>query len=190
MRKTAFIPLFFIVILLSCSQEKRVDMIFVNGHIQTVNETLTIAEAMAIKDGKIMAVGTDDQILSQYQAKETRDLQGRYVYPGFIDPHSHFMGYSMNLLRANLWMSGSMEEIVERLKAHQETMIGDWLQGRGWDQNLFMVREMPDNRLLNEAFPDVPVYIIRVDGHAAVANDKALELAEASHNYAQCLTFE
>ncbi len=182
MRKTAFIPLFFIVILLSCSQEKRVDMIFVNGHIQTVNETLTIAEAMAIKDGKIMAVGTDDQILSQYQAKETRDLQGRYVYPGFIDPHSHFMGYSMNLLRANLWMSESMEEIVERLKAHQKTMIGDWLQGRGWDQNLFEVKEMPDNRLLNEAFPDVPVYIIRVDGHAAVANDKALEMAGITGN--------
>jgi predicted amidohydrolase YtcJ len=171
------IPALLITTLLSCSTRQQADLILTHGNIYAIDEAFGVYEAMAVKDGKILKLGSNESILAEYRASEVVDLEGKFVYPGFIDPHSHFIGYSLNLLRANLWMSESMEEIVERLQAHQETMMGDWLLGRGWDQNLFEVREMPDNNLLNKAFPDIPVYIVRVDGHAAVANDKALEMA-------------
>ncbi len=171
---TALLTVFFT---LSCTRQQKADLLLYNGNIYTVDDSFKVAEAIVVKDGKILAVGKTSDIMADFSAIETIDLQGRYVYPGFIDPHSHFIGYSMNLLHANLWMSASMEEIVDRLTEHKGNMMGDWLQGRGWDQNLFEVAVMPDNSLLNAAFPDIPVYIVRVDGHAAVANDKALELA-------------
>jgi predicted amidohydrolase YtcJ len=176
-----------IFILSSCTEKPSADFILTNGNIQTVDENLTVVEAMAVKDGLILATGQTDSLLSVFNAQKIIDLEGKYVYPGFIDPHSHFIGYSMNLLHANLWMSASMNEIIERLKLHQNTMMGEWLQGRGWDQNLFENKEMPDNSLLNSAFPDIPVYLVRVDGHAAVANDMALQLAgiiaESTHRW-------
>ncbi len=171
------IPALLIPTLLSCSNRQQADLILTHGNIYSIDETFGIYEAMAVENGKILEIGSTESILGAYRAPKVINLDGKFVYPGFIDPHSHFIGYSLNLLRANLWMSESMEEIVDRLQAHRETMMGEWLLGRGWDQNLFEVKEMPDNNLLNEAFPDVPVYIVRVDGHAAVANDKALELA-------------
>ena len=172
-----FIPVLLFTTLVSCSTRQQADLILTHGKIYAVDDDFGVFEAMAVKDGKIIETGSNETILGAYRASQVVNLDGKFVYPGFIDPHSHFIGYSLNLLRANLWMSESMEEIVDRLQAHRETMMGDWLQGRGWDQNLFEVKEMPDNNLLNEAFPDVPVYIVRVDGHAAVANDKALEMA-------------
>jgi predicted amidohydrolase YtcJ len=165
------------IMITSCSKKQAADLVLINGIIQTVDENLTVVEAMAVKDGKILFTGTTESVLSGYKSKQTIDLQGKYVYPGLIDPHSHFSGYAMNLMHASLWMAASMEEIVYRLTTHYENMPGEWLQGRGWDQNLFADKKMPDNRLLNENFPDVPVYLVRVDGHAALANDKALELA-------------
>jgi predicted amidohydrolase YtcJ len=177
MRQT-LLPIFtLILILFGCTQKEKADMIVINGNIQTVDENLRVVEAIAIKDKRILMTGTTDEILSRFESEDTTNMAGRYVYPGLIDPHSHFVGYSTNLLRANLWMSESMEEIVKRLQNHREVMIGEWLQGRGWDQNLFRKKQMPNNQLLNAAFPDIPVYIIRVDGHAALANDKALEMA-------------
>ena len=163
--------------LISCTTHQQADLILTHGNIYAVDDDFQVFEAMAVKDGKILETGSNTSILETYRSPKVVDLDGKFVYPGFIDPHSHFIGYSLNLLRVNLWMSESMEEITERLQAHQQSMMGDWLQGRGWDQNLFLVKEMPDNTLLNEAFPDIPVYIVRVDGHAAVVNNKALEMA-------------
>jgi predicted amidohydrolase YtcJ len=169
--------LFNLLMMISCTVREKADLILTGGKIYAVDDNFGFYEAMAIKDGKILEVGDQDKIKSRYRADQVIDLAGRFVYPGFIDPHSHFIGYAMNLQRANLWMSGSMEEIVERLKEHRQKLPSEWLLGRGWDQNLFAIREMPDNTLLNQNFPDIPVYIVRVDGHAAVVNDKALELA-------------
>lgn len=178
MQKFLIIPVIVAAMLtFGCTHKQKADLLLHNGKIYTVDADFQQAEAMAIKEGKILAVGKDDDILTLFEATESVDLEGKYVYPGFMDPHSHFTGYSMNLMHANLWMSNSMEEIVERLDRKKETMMGEWLQGRGWDQNLFEIKNMPDNNLLNAAFPDTPVYIVRVDGHAAVANDKALQLA-------------
>jgi predicted amidohydrolase YtcJ len=169
--------LFILLMMISCTVREQADLILTGGKIYPVDEIFGLYEAMAIKDGKILDVGDGEKIKNRYKADQVIDLAGRFVYPGFIDPHSHFIGYAMNLQRANLWMSGSMEQIVERLKIHRQQLPSDWLLGRGWDQNLFEIRKMPDNALLNQNFPDIPVYIVRVDGHAAVVNDKALELA-------------
>lgn len=166
-----------ISVMSSCQDRKRADTLIVNAHIYTIDHDFSLAEAMAIHEGRIVAIGSNHEIQSRFNAPEVIDMEGCYVYPGFIDPHSHFKGYALNLLRANLWESASMEEVVERLNEHRQNMPGKWLLGRGWDQNLFADTQMPDNTLLNKAFPDIPVYIVRVDGHAAVANDKALEMA-------------
>jgi predicted amidohydrolase YtcJ len=175
--KTSLLIPGIMIFLISCSNPETVDKVFINGNIQTVDDNLVVVQAMALKDGEIVFTGTTKEALGKYIATEVIELNGKYVYPGFIDPHSHFFNYSRNLMHANLWMSQSMDEIVERLQTQHANMPREWLQGRGWDQNLFEVKEMPDNSLLNKAFPDIPVYIVRVDGHAAVANDKALELA-------------
>ncbi len=170
------LPLFFV----SCNQEKEnVDLIVYNAHIQTVDSALQFFQAMAVREGRILDLGSSKYINKTYSSAATIDFKNRFVYPGFIDPHSHFIGYSINLMYADLWLSASMEEIIERLKEHEEANPDDnWILGRGWDQNNFEVTEMPDNSLLNEMFPDKPVYIVRVDGHAAIANNEALNMAD------------
>ncbi len=164
-------------LLFSCEPPKQADILLYNGNINSVDESMTTYEAMAISDGRIISLGSDHDILSAYVSEKKIDLEGKHVYPGFIDPHSHFMGYSNNFLRADLTGSGSMEEVVDRLRDHASRVADEWIQGRGWDQNLWADRQLPGNELLNKAFPDRPVYIIRVDGHAVVANDKALDIA-------------
>ncbi len=167
-----------LIVFSSCNSKQQADLLLVNANIYTINNEFELVEAMAIKYGTIVSTGSSESVLASYKAPETIDMEGKYIYPGFIDPHSHYMGYSSQLPHANLWMSNSMYDIVERLEKNRENNLGGWLLGRGWDQNHFARKEMPDNSMLNEAFPDVPVYIVRVDGHAALANDLALSLAE------------
>ncbi|MGQ4827710.1 amidohydrolase family protein, partial [Enterococcus faecalis] len=92
-------------------------------------------------------------------------------YPGFIDAHAHFVGYGQSLFTANLYNSKSFDEVIERLKKfEQEHPEEKWILGRGWDQNKFPDKKFPNNEKLNAAFPDKPVFITRVDGHAAICN--------------------
>ncbi len=161
----------------SCSKTP-VDLIVRNVHVYTVDDDFSVVESFAVKDGKIVATGTNEHIRSRYQASEVHDYSGRYVYPGFNDAHAHFYGYGMNLLqRANLAGTRSQEEIYTILQEYQTQFGGDWIQGRGWDQNNWPEKEFPDKSRLDELFPDVAVYLIRVDGHAAWCNSKALQLA-------------
>lgn len=171
---TAAIALF----LTSCGGPKKVDTIVVNGVIYTVDSSFSIAQAMAIKDGIIVATGTDAQILAAYTATEKIDAKGQAVYPGFIDAHAHFVGYGKSLFQVDLFGSTSWEEAVERVKvfaaAHPELA---WIEGRGWDQNKWPGKKYPTNALLNTLFPNTPVVLQRVDGHAAIANQKAFDIA-------------
>src|SRR5690606_5630061 len=108
---------------------------------------------------------------------EVLDLQGAPVYPGFIDAHAHFYGYGTSLQIADLTGSASFEEVLERLLTHREKHPEQpWLLGRGWDQNLWQNKAFPHREKLDERFPEVPVLLTRIDGHAALANGKALEL--------------
>ncbi len=161
----------------SCTTEKA-DLLILNAKIYTVDNSFSTTESMAIKDGKIIATGTSEEIISRYTAPVKEDLKGKFVYPGFNDAHAHFYGYGINLIqRANLAGTKSQDEIYSILKEHYAQFGGEWILGRGWDQNNWPTKDFPDKLKLDELFPDVAVYLIRIDGHAAWCNSKALEIA-------------
>ena len=157
---------------------QRADLVVFHGKIYTVDGAFTKVEAMAVKDGKILAVGSDAEIRKHYTAAKTIDLGGKAVYPGFIDAHGHFAEYGESLFTALLYASASWDEVVQRVKRFAGAHPGlAWVRGFGWDQNKFPGKAFPDNSLLNQLFPATPVVLTRVDGHAMIANAKALELA-------------
>lgn len=156
----------------------KVDLIVSNAKIYTVNKSFDIAQSFAITDGKFVAVGSNDDIAQKYFSDDIIDAGGNFIYPGFNDAHCHFYGYGMNLMQyADLSGAKSQDEIIRILKEHHSKNGGNWLLGRGWDQNLWPVKEFPDNEMLNKEFPQIPVYLIRIDGHAAWCNNMALHLA-------------
>ena len=164
--------------LLGCKSSDEVDLIIHHGRVYTVNETFAVAEAFAVKDGKIVAVGTDADILNTYKAKETVDAKGQVIYPGWIDAHAHFLGYGQSLFMVNLYGAANWEEVVSRVQAFaKEHPAEKWIKGRGWDQNKWPGKSFPTNEKLNELFPGTPVILTRVDGHAAIVNQKALDTA-------------
>ena len=167
----------------SCNNQTPVDLIVHNAKVYTVDDHFSTAQAFAVKDGKFVAVGDDETILSHYIAKEAIDAQGDAVYPGFMDGHCHFTGYGENLVRwADLKGCRSFDEVIERLKVHDSLYPAEWLLGRGWDQNLWEGAEFPDNARLVEVFPNRNVLLTRVDGHAALVSKEVLELANIDAN--------
>jgi predicted amidohydrolase YtcJ len=176
--RTLFAKAAIALFLTSCGGPKKVDTVVFNGVIYTVDSSFSTAQAMAIKDGVIVALGTDAEITAAYTGQEKIDAKGQAVYPGFIDAHAHFVGYGKSLFQVDLFGTTSWEEAVERVKifaaAHPELT---WIEGRGWDQNKWPGKKYPTNALLNTMFPNTPVVLQRVDGHAAIANQKAFDIA-------------
>ena len=169
-----------VIIIFLCSSciNQRVDLIVHHAQIYTVNNEFATAEAMAVQDGKIVAVGTNDEILKAYKSDSLLDAKGAAVYPGFIDAHAHFLGYGQALYAVDLMFVPSWEEAIARVKDFAVKHPGKgWIKGRGWDQNRFPGKQFPTNAELNALFPDRPVLLERVDGHASIANDFALQLA-------------
>jgi len=171
-------PMIFLV-LSSCHEQKQeADLIVIHANVYTLDEHFSQQEAFGIKEGRILSTGKTKEILKKFSARDTLDLHGKTVYPGFMDAHCHFLGLGETMIRwANLKGTRSMDEIIERLKSFIAENPQTWLLGRGWDQNLFPDNKFPDNSLLEKNFPNIPVVIVRVDGHAALANDMALRLA-------------
>ncbi len=167
------------VTMISCNSPKEpMDLIVHNAVVYTVDETFTIQQAFAIQDGRFVAVGTNDAILGNYSSDKVIDAEGKAVYPGFNDAHCHFYGFGTNLIkRADLVGTKSFEEVVDRLKEYHQKNPTEWIEGRGWDQNDWETKDFPTKDLLDEAFPNNPVFLIRIDGHAAISNSKAFELA-------------
>jgi len=164
------------ILFFSCNSQKQADLIVHNAVVYTVDDKFSIAEAFAIKDGKILETGSSEEILKKYKG-EMLDAGGKAVYPGFIDGHSHFYGYGEGLQQADLVGTKSWEEILEKLQQFGNENSEGWIIGRGWDQNDWAIKEFPDNIKLNELFPNRPVILTRIDGHAAIANKTALDLA-------------
>lgn len=165
----------------SCTSSQPADLIVYNGIVYTVNGSFDKTEAFAVKDGKIIDVGTTADIQQKYKAAEELDADGKTIYPGLIDAHTHFYRYGLGLQSADLDGTASFKEVVQQVvdqrKKYPDT---EWLTGRGWDQNDWTVKEFPAKDTLDLLFPDTPVILTRVDGHAALVNQKALDLAGIS----------
>jgi len=175
--RTIFLACILTLYLVSCSQKTKVDLLVYNATIYTVDSLFSVAEAMAVKNGKIIEVGKTADLQNKYNAKEKLDAQRKFIYPGFIDAHAHFVGYGTSLQKVDLVDTKNWDEVIERTKQFADKNPDGWLLGRGWDQNDWAVKDFPDNKKLNELFPDRPVLLTRIDGHAAVANQKALDIA-------------
>ena len=184
--KSILFSVILLVIFSSCMKKQKADLVVHNGIIYTSDSAFSIVQSLAVKDGKIISTGSNTYILSRYEADEMIDAGGRAVYPGFIDAHCHFYGYGTNLMRIDLKGTNSFEEVIERVKQQQDKKFSGWIWGRGWDQNTWEVKEFPDNSLLDSLFPDIPVFLQRIDGHAALANSKALSLV--SRNWEKDIT--
>ena len=166
----------------SCKQKTNASLIVHHGVIYTVDSAFSVAEAMAVEDGKVLATGTNAQILEQYDAATSIDLEGKTVFPGFIDAHCHFTGYATDSWKADLTGTHSFEEIIEKIKVYSQSAPMEWIYGRGWDQNDWAIKEYPDKRVLDRLFPNRPVFLKRIDGHAALVNQKALDMTGITVN--------
>lgn len=172
-------PFLFALLFANAPDERlECDWIIINARIYTVDSAFSMAQAMAIDDGYIMEIGKTDSILAHYWSLNVSDLEGKPVYPGFIDGHCHFLHYGVDLNYTDLTNTTSYYDVIERLKKHDIAKTGGWVIGRGWDQNDWEIKEFPSREALDKVFPETPVYIERVDGHAALINGRAMQLLE------------
>lgn len=151
-----------------------------NARVHTLDAARPEAQAVAWDDaGRIIAVGADDALRAQFPQAQRIDAGGAAVLPGLIDAHGHVLGLGLSLLNADLRGTASKAQVLDRLRAHAATLPANaWLIGRGWDQNDWPEKVFPTAGDLDAAFPDRPVYLRRVDGHAAWANSAALKRAQ------------
>ncbi|MFB6247470.1 MAG: amidohydrolase [Salinibacter sp.] len=174
-----------VFLLAGCASAPTADLVLRNGPVVTLDSSIAEAEALAVAGDTILAVGSADEI-GAYIGSDTRviDLDGRAAVPGFIEGHGHFMGMGEAQLQLDLLGTDSWGRIVARVdSAADATPPGQWVEGRGWHQEKWastperMVRGFQTNARLNEVAPDTPVYLTHASGHAAIANDAALEAA-------------
>lgn len=159
-------------------QPDRADLLLINGTVYTVDDGMRVTEAVAIAGGRILATGTTADLMGSVTADTVIDLGGKAVYPGFTDAHAHLEGLGIALMTLDL--TGLRSADAVRAKAADEASrlpSGAWVRGRGWDQNLWEPRSFPGAADLANDHPDVPVFLVRIDGHAAWVNDRALTLA-------------
>ncbi len=155
------------------------DTIFLNGNIHTVNDAQPHAEAIAIKGERIVFVGANDEA-KKYSGSTTRtiDLQGKTVVPGLTDSHCHILEIGQRLTHLNLDDAASKESFLSKVKEQAEDSgPGQWITGRGWIETFWKPPVFPTRQDLDKVAPANPVFLERSDGHAAVANSKALERA-------------
>jgi predicted amidohydrolase YtcJ len=162
-----------------------------NGTIVTVDSANTVAEAVAVKDGKIAAVGTEDEVM-QWHGKDTEltDLQGKTALPGFVEPHSHlsFVGVKLNVANLSpppMGAIGSLKDLKQSLceyKERNDLRPGDWIMGMGYDDTAMAEKRHPTREDLDEVSSESPVFCLHISAHLAAVNSKALEIAGIDEN--------
>ena len=160
----------------SCT--KTVDLIVHNGNIYTVDENFSKASAFAVENGKFIDVGSDD-ILSKYKSEKIINLNGSTVLPGLIDAHCHFYGLGLNQSVIDLTGTKSFEEIIDKISKDDKKSV---IRGRGWDQNDWSIKKFPNKSKLDLLYPETPIILERIDGHAYLVNQKALDVAKIDIN--------
>ena len=172
-----------LILCYSCSDSKvAAELIVVNGNIYTVDEEFGKAQAFAVANGKFLAVGTNEEITKQYKSDQIIDAQNQTIVPGLIDAHCHFYNYGFDLQELDLVGTKSFKEIVQKIVDFQKEKNRSFILGRGWDQNDWEIKEFPTKDTLDLLFPDTPIALGRIDGHALLVNQKALDLAGINEN--------
>ncbi len=163
-------------------QQPAADLVVLNATVYTADVNRPVAEAFAVRAGRIAFVGSTRGALALVGPRTERlDLSGRTVIPGMVDAHAHLLGLGQALRTVNLVGTRSYDEVIARVVERARTARpGEWIRGRGWDQNDWADTHFPTNQALSRAVPNNPVYLTRVDGHAALVNAKALELAQVT----------
>jgi len=161
------------------AQQAPADLVVTNARIYTADANRPLAEALAVREGRLLFVGSRRGAEALAGPRTERlDLRGMTVVPGMVDAHAHLLGLGQALRRVNLVGTRSYEEVVARVAERaRSARPGEWIQGRGWDQNDWPDTRFPTHDALSRAVPNNPVYLTRVDGHAGLVNAKALELA-------------
>lgn len=168
----------FLILCMSCGLRENADLLLFNGRIVTVDEKNPTAEAVAVRDGRIIDVGQNEAIRSKYVASRVEDLKGAAVFPGFIDAHLHVNGLGRLLMELNLVETASYEEVLRLVDARvKDSPKSNWIIGRGWDQNDWNVKEFPTAQKLDAVSGDYYVILKRIDGHAVIVNTKLLKAA-------------
>jgi len=170
------------LLILLALQQAPADLIVTNARIYTSDVNRPVAEALAVRDGLIAFVGSNRGALALAGPKTERlDLSGRTVITGMVDAHAHLLGLGQALRTVDLVGTKSYDEVIARVVERAKTARpGEWIRGRGWDQNDWADTRFPTHAALSRAVPNNPVYLTRVDGHAALVNAKALELAQVT----------
>lgn len=160
-------------------KNEKADIVFLNGNIYTLDERMPVAEGIAVKGERIMAIGSNENVkLTIGKDTIVFDLKGKTIVPGFIDAHVHFFSYGSSLKELNFVGTKSISEILEIVKNNLKNYKpGEWITGHGWDHEDWEKKEFPTYKEISEITPENPVYFTRVDGHAGWANKKAMEIA-------------
>jgi predicted amidohydrolase YtcJ len=167
------------MLLLAVLSLQQADLVLTNAHIYTSDVNRPVAEALAVRGGRITFVGSNRGALALAGPRTERlDLAGKTVITGMVDAHAHLLNLGLALRTVDLVGTRSYEEVIARVVERAKTARpGEWIRGRGWDQNDWADTRFPTHQALSRAVPNNPVYLTRVDGHASLVNAKALELA-------------
>ena len=185
----SFFLVFMLTIVVACNTSQEVaDMVILNGNVATIDKENPTAEALAIKDGKILKVGTNDDIKKLIgEETEQIDAQGNFVMPGFIEGHGHFSGLGKSLIKLNFMKTQNWDEIVAMVAEKAKTAKpGEWIEGRGWHQEKWnqpldkQVQGYPYHDKLSEVSPNNPVILRHASGHSLFANKAAMDAAGVS----------
>jgi predicted amidohydrolase YtcJ len=159
-----------------------VDLIFRNGNIYTVNEKQPQAEAIAVRNQRIVFVGSNDDA-KKFKARRVVDLAGKTVVPGLTDSHCHIFGIGEREMTLNLEGTNTKDDFLARVKERvAKTGRGQWIVGRGWIETFWKPSQFPTREDLDKIAPDHPVYLTRADGHASVVNSAALKFAKIDNH--------
>jgi len=161
---------------LATSCQKKVDLLVHNAVVYTMDKKETVVSSFVVDKGKFIAVG-GEELLDKYSAKKVLNLQNLSVYPGFIDSHCHFLNLGLSLQQIDLKGTQSFDEVITLLQDASREKQMEVILGRGWDQNDWELKEFPNKERLDALFPDIPVALRRIDGHALLVNQRALDLA-------------
>lgn len=177
------IIIFLIITYFMFVEVDKVDLILINGNFPLNCGEEQSLNSIVINNGRIIELGPSEMMIKKYQSKNVVDLQGGYIFPGFIDSHAHIYGLGMLLSSLNLTGITSPQEIAQLVKKEcSQKTAGEWIYGRGWDQTLWTSSEFPTKNILDSVSVDHPIILGRIDGHAIWVNSKALELAGINKN--------